>query len=75
MDVYACDVCGYYYDPEYGDEENNIKAGTAFGKLPKSWTCPECGADKSEFYRLDPDDWEYDDDKEEDEDEDDFEDS
>jgi len=70
MDVYACDVCGYYYDPECGDEENNIAEGTPFRKLPKSWTCPECNASKSEFYRLDPDDWEYEDDDEDGEDDD-----
>jgi len=65
MDVYACDFCGYYYDPECEEEKNNIAPGTAFGKLPKTWTCPECNASKSEFYRLDPDDWEYEDDEEE----------
>ena len=28
MDLYACDNCGYYYDPEYGDELNNVEEGT-----------------------------------------------
>ena len=53
MDLYTCDLCGYYYDPEYGDEENNIHAGTAFEKLSSDWKCPECGASKGEFYKLD----------------------
>ena len=52
MDLYACDLCGYYYDPEYGDEENHIHAGTAFEKLPSDWVCPECSASKGEFYKL-----------------------
>ena len=52
MDLYACDLCGYYYDPEYGDEENHIRRGTAFGRLPRDWVCPECGASKGEFYKL-----------------------
>jgi len=53
MDMYACDLCGYYYDPEYGDEENHIPRGTAFEKLPSDWVCPECAASKDEFYKLD----------------------
>ena len=52
MDLYACDICGYYYDPEYGDQENQISAGTGFNKLPFDWTCPGCDASKDEFCRL-----------------------
>jgi rubredoxin len=52
MDLYACDECGYYYDPEYGDEENHIYAGTGFDQLPGDWVCPECGSSKSEFVRI-----------------------
>ena len=46
---YKCTVCGYVYDPELGDPENNIPKGTPFEKLPDDWTCPVCGALKSEF--------------------------
>jgi rubredoxin len=53
MDLYACDLCGYYYDPECGDEENHIYAGTAFEHLPSDWICPACGASKDEFCKLD----------------------
>ena len=56
MDMYACDLCGYYYDPEYGDEENHIPRGTAFDRLPSDWICPECSASKGEFYKLDDED-------------------
>jgi len=49
MKKYECTVCGYIYDPEAGDPENNIKPGTAFKDLPKDWVCPECGAGKEEF--------------------------
>jgi len=52
MDMYACDMCGYYYDPEYGDEENHIDAGTAFAYLPPDWVCPACGASKDEFQKF-----------------------
>lgn len=49
MQKYVCGVCGYVYDPEKGDSEGNIPAGTPFEKLPDDWTCPVCGAAKSEF--------------------------
>ena len=49
MDKYVCDVCGYVYDPEAGDPDNDIKPGTAFEDLPDDWVCPLCGAPKSEF--------------------------
>jgi len=49
MQKYVCGVCGYIYDPEKGDAEGGIPAGTTFDKLPEGWTCPVCGASKDEF--------------------------
>jgi flavin reductase (DIM6/NTAB) family NADH-FMN oxidoreductase RutF/rubredoxin len=49
MQKYVCNVCGYVYDPAKGDPEGNIPSGTPFEKLPDDWTCPVCGASKSEF--------------------------
>ena len=49
MARYVCSVCGYVYDPEKGDPEENIPAGTAFEDLSDDWTCPVCGASKDEF--------------------------
>jgi flavin reductase (DIM6/NTAB) family NADH-FMN oxidoreductase RutF/rubredoxin len=46
---YVCNVCGYVYNPAIGDPEHGIKPGTAFEDLPSGWTCPICGADKSQF--------------------------
>jgi len=46
---YTCDVCGYVYDPEEGDTDSGVPAGTAFEDIPDDWTCPVCGAAKSEF--------------------------
>ncbi len=45
----VCDICGYTYDPETGDSDNGIDAGTAFEDLPDDWACPLCGADKADF--------------------------
>lgn len=38
---YKCVACSYIYDEE--------KEGVKFKKLPKDWTCPTCGATKSEL--------------------------
>jgi flavin reductase (DIM6/NTAB) family NADH-FMN oxidoreductase RutF/rubredoxin len=46
---YTCNACGYEYDPMIGDPEHGIPPGTPFEQLPDSWTCPMCGAEKSEF--------------------------
>ena len=62
MDVYACDGCGYWYDPEAGDEPNGIEPGIPFEDLPHDWVCPDCGAGKEDFYLIpNMDDFEYDD--------------
>ena len=49
MQKFVGSICGYVYDPAKGDPEADIPAGTPFDKLPDDWTCPVCGAAKSEF--------------------------
>ncbi|WP_243547406.1 rubredoxin [Pseudodesulfovibrio tunisiensis] len=49
MKKYVCDICGYVYDPEVGDPDSDIPAGTAFEDLPDEWVCPICGAPKDSF--------------------------
>ena len=49
MKKYVCNVCGYIYNPEEGDPEYKIPAGTAFENLPDDWVCPECGVGKENF--------------------------
>ncbi len=49
MKKYVCDVCQYVYDPEVGDPENGVDAGTAFEDIPGDWVCPECGVGKDQF--------------------------
>lgn len=39
--VYACNLCGHIYDES--------KEKTPFDSLPDDWSCPLCGAPKSEF--------------------------
>ena len=49
MTKYVCDVCGYVYDPEVGDIENDVDPGTPFEDLPDDWVCPLCLVGKEEF--------------------------
>jgi rubredoxin len=49
---YKCVICGYVYDPNTGDEENEIEPGTSFDDLPEAWICPVCGADKEDFEEM-----------------------
>jgi flavin reductase (DIM6/NTAB) family NADH-FMN oxidoreductase RutF/rubredoxin len=49
---YKCQVCGYIYDPSTGDPDNGVKPGTPFESIPDNWVCPVCGADKSQFTRI-----------------------
>lgn len=45
---YVC-PCGYEYDPEIGDPDNGIAAGTAWEDIPEDWVCPICGLPKDSF--------------------------
>lgn len=46
---YTCVVCGYEYDSETGDPDNDVASGTAWEDVPDDWLCPICGAGKDEF--------------------------
>ncbi|MCL2592025.1 MAG: rubredoxin [Defluviitaleaceae bacterium] len=49
MEKYVCTICGYIYDPQVGDEDNNIEPGTAFADIPEDWLCPLCHVGKEQF--------------------------
>lgn len=49
MKKYVCEICGWIYDPELGDPDHGVPAGTAFEDVPDTWVCPVCEAAKSEF--------------------------
>jgi rubredoxin/flavin reductase (DIM6/NTAB) family NADH-FMN oxidoreductase RutF len=49
MKKYRCTVCGYIYEPEKGDPDSGVAAGTPFEKIPPDWLCPVCGAGKDKF--------------------------
>jgi len=47
--TYVCQVCGWTYDEEQGDEEEGFAPGTRWESIPVNWVCPECGARKEDF--------------------------
>ena len=49
MDRYVCGICGYVYDPEQGDPDSGVAAGTKWEDVPDDWECPVCGASKADF--------------------------
>jgi rubredoxin len=49
MDKYVCTVCGYIYDPELGDPDSGVHAGTKWDDVPEDYECPVCGASKDDF--------------------------
>lgn len=49
---YLCSVCGYVYNPNYGDDSKGIKPGTPFEFLPEDWICPVCGVPKDMFEKV-----------------------
>ena len=49
---YRCTVSGWVYDPEFGDPDGDIAPGTPFEEIPDDWTCPVCGAAKSDFEKV-----------------------
>ena len=49
---YRCLVSGYVYDPDEGDPDGGIPAGTAFEEIPEGWFCPVCGARTADFEPL-----------------------
>jgi rubredoxin len=53
MDRYVCTICGYVYDPEQGDPDNGVAAGTKWEDVPDDWECPVCGASKDDFEKED----------------------
>jgi rubredoxin len=46
---WQCALCAFSYDEALGMPEDGIAAGTRWADVPESWTCPDCGACKTDF--------------------------
>ncbi len=49
---WVCALCGYAYDEEEGDIENDIEPGITFEELGEEFVCPICGAPREEFEEI-----------------------
>jgi len=55
MSKWRCILCGYIFDPEEGDPDNDVAPDTPFEDLPGEWVCPDCGASKEDFEEMEVD--------------------
>ena len=46
---YVCSVCGYIYDPEVGEPDSGVAAGTEWEDVPDDFVYPLCGVGKDDF--------------------------
>lgn len=53
MKKWVCEVCGYIYDPEFGDPDGGVEPRTSFEDISDDWVCPDCGVTKENFSPLD----------------------
>ena len=47
--VWECELCSFVYDEAKGMPEDKIPPGTSWKDVPEDWSCPDCGAAKSDF--------------------------
>jgi rubredoxin len=47
--LFVCVQCGFEYDEAKGWPEDGISPGTRWDDIPDDWSCPDCGAAKSDF--------------------------
>ena len=47
--LFVCVQCGFEYDEALGWPEDGIAPGTRWADIPDDWSCPDCGAAKSDF--------------------------
>lgn len=52
MKHYICKGCGWEYDPETGDPDNDIAPGIDFESLTDDFICPICGMEKDDFMEI-----------------------
>jgi rubredoxin len=55
MKKWRCLVCDFVYDEAKGVPEEGIAPGTKWEDVPENWTCPDCGAGKSDFQMVEVD--------------------
>jgi rubredoxin len=49
---WQCLLCAFAYDESVGMPDDGIPAGTHWEDVPETWTCPDCGATKADFEKI-----------------------
>ena len=49
MKAYMCVICGFVYEEAKGVPDHGLAPGTKWEDVPENWTCPDCGAPKTDF--------------------------
>jgi rubredoxin-NAD+ reductase len=52
MAKYECVICGHVYDEALGDPDSGIAPGTKWDDIPDDWVCPDCGAGKDSYEKI-----------------------
>ena len=55
MKKWQCFFCAYVYDEAEGEPEAGVVPGTSWDDVPEDFTCPDCGAGKSDFEMIEID--------------------
>ena len=50
LELWVCSRCGYVYDGNSGEALTRSPPDTPFERLPESWRCPHCTAEKDYFF-------------------------
>jgi rubredoxin len=52
MKKYTCSFCSHIYDEAEGDPGSGIAPGTKWADVPEEWLCPDCGAGKGDYFKV-----------------------
>lgn len=52
-EVWQCNYCAHQYVVADGDPAHGVPPGTPLEDLPEDWLCPDCGAGKHDYARVD----------------------
>ncbi|MEY2873382.1 MAG: hypothetical protein RLZZ373_753 [Pseudomonadota bacterium] len=52
MKRWQCFFCSFEYNEADGLPDHGIPPGTRWEDVPEDWTCPDCGAAKSDFHMI-----------------------
>jgi rubredoxin len=52
LKIWKCALCEFVYDEAAGLPQEGLAAGTRWQDVPDTWSCPDCGAYKTDFHMI-----------------------